>query len=92
VLFPGHGGPRRLGADLPLISDQVSIEHLLAHRSGSGDYVDEEAVDITDYVLHVPVHQLDRTAAYVPILAGRPAKFAAGERFSSPIATAVTSC
>jgi CubicO group peptidase (beta-lactamase class C family) len=39
-------------------------------------------VDITDYVLDVPVHQLDRTAAYLPILANRPAKFAAGERFS----------
>jgi CubicO group peptidase (beta-lactamase class C family) len=71
-----------LGADLPLISDQVSIEHLLAHRSGIGDYLDEEAVGITDYVLEVPVHQLDRTAAYLPILAGRPAKFAAGDRFS----------
>ena len=33
-----------LGDDLPLISDQVSIEHLLAHRSGIGDYLDEEAV------------------------------------------------
>jgi CubicO group peptidase (beta-lactamase class C family) len=71
-----------LGADLPLISDQVSIEHLLAHRSGIGDYLDEEAVDITDYVLDVPLHQLDRTAAYLPLLAGRSAKFAAGERFS----------
>jgi CubicO group peptidase (beta-lactamase class C family) len=71
-----------LGADLPLISDQVSIEHLLAHRSGIGDYLDEDAVDITDYVLDVPVHQLDRTAAYLPILADRPAKFAAGECFS----------
>jgi CubicO group peptidase (beta-lactamase class C family) len=71
-----------LGADLPLISDQVSIEHLLAHRSGIGDYLDEEAVAITDYVLDVPVHQLDRTAAYLPLLADRPAKFAADEHFS----------
>jgi CubicO group peptidase (beta-lactamase class C family) len=37
-----------LGADLPLISYQVTIEHLLAHRSGIGDYLDEEAVHITD--------------------------------------------
>jgi CubicO group peptidase (beta-lactamase class C family) len=72
-----------LGADLPLISDQVSIEHLLAHRSGIGDYLDEEAAtDLTDYVLDVSVVQLDRTAAYLPILAGRPAKFAVGDRFS----------
>ena len=60
----------------------MSIEHLLAHRSGIGDYLDEEAVGITDYVLDVPVHQLDRTAAYLPILANRQTKFAAGERFS----------
>jgi CubicO group peptidase (beta-lactamase class C family) len=72
-----------LGADLLLISAQVTVEHLLAHRSGIGDYLDEEAVaGVTDYVLDVPVHQLDRTAAYLPILAGRPTKFAAGDRFS----------
>jgi hypothetical protein len=74
-----------------LISVQLTIEDLLAHRSGIGDYLDEEAVaDLTDYLLDVPVHQLDRKAAYLPILAGRPAKFAAGDRF--PTATAVTSC
>jgi CubicO group peptidase (beta-lactamase class C family) len=77
-----------LSADLPLISDQVSIEHLLAHRSGIGDYVDEEAVDITDYVLDVPVHQLDRTAAYLPILACRPVKSLPVS--ASPTATAGT--
>ena len=27
--------------DLPLISDEVTVEHLLAHRSGIGDYFDE---------------------------------------------------
>src|SRR5512132_1673492 len=32
-----------LGRDLPLIGDRVTVEHLLAHRSGIGDYVDEEA-------------------------------------------------
>ena len=31
-----------LGDDLPLIDDGVTIEHLLAHRSGIGDYLDEE--------------------------------------------------
>ena len=34
-----------LGADLPLIDDAVTIEHLLSHRSGIGDYFDEDAVD-----------------------------------------------
>ena len=31
-----------LGADLPLISVQVTIQDLLAHRSGIGDYLDEK--------------------------------------------------
>ena len=33
-----------LGSDLPLIDDSVAVEHLLAHRSGIGDYYDEETV------------------------------------------------
>ena len=32
-----------LGTDLPLIDDAVTVEHLLAHRSGIGDYLDEDA-------------------------------------------------
>ena len=48
-----------LGADLPLVDDRVTVEHLLAHRSGIGDYFDEEVVpEVTDHVLTVPVHTL----------------------------------
>ncbi|HEY7273195.1 MAG TPA: serine hydrolase domain-containing protein [Actinoplanes sp.] len=72
-----------LGPDLPLIGDDVTIEDLLAHRSGIGDYFDEEAAhDITDYVMTVPVHELATTEQYLAVLDGHPAKFAAGERFS----------
>jgi CubicO group peptidase (beta-lactamase class C family) len=72
-----------LGGDLPLIGDDVTVEHLLAHRSGIGDYVDEEAGhEITDHVLAVPVHELATTEQYLAVLDGHPAKFAAGERFS----------
>ena len=72
-----------LGEDLPLIGDDVTVEHLLAHRSGIGDYLDEEAGgDITDYVLPVPVHELASTEQYLAVLDGHPAKFPAGERFS----------
>jgi CubicO group peptidase (beta-lactamase class C family) len=47
-----------LGNDLPLIDDRVTIEHLLAHRSGIGDYLDEDAGhEITDYLMPVPVHE-----------------------------------
>ena len=30
-----------LGADLPLVADDVTVQHLLGHRSGIGDYLDE---------------------------------------------------
>lgn len=72
-----------LGADLPLIDDRVTVEHLLAHRSGIGDYVDEDAGgDVDDYVLPVPVHRLATTEQYLAVLGGHPPKFTPGERFS----------
>ena len=72
-----------LGKDLALIGDDVTIDHLLAHRSGIGDYFDEEAGhEITDYVMTVPVHELATTEQYLAVLDGHPAKFVAGERFS----------
>ncbi len=72
-----------LGSDLPLIDDAVTVEQLLAHRSGIGDYVDEDADgDIDDYVLPVPVHELADTEQYLRVLDGYPTKFPPGERFS----------
>jgi len=72
-----------LAGDLPLIADDVTIEHLLAHRSGIGDYFDEDAFDdIADYVLSVPVHQLAEPEQYLRALDGRPQVFPAGERFA----------
>jgi CubicO group peptidase (beta-lactamase class C family) len=72
-----------LGPDLPLIGDDVTIEHLLSHRSGIGDYFDEDADhDVTDYLLPVPVHELATTERYLAVLGGHATKFAPGERFS----------
>lgn len=72
-----------LGADLPLIADDVTVEHLLAHRSGIGDYLDEdEDGDLADHVLPVPVHELADAEQYLAVLGGFPTKFAADERFS----------
>ena len=68
--------------DLPLISDDVTVEHLLAHRSGIGDYLDEHAGTISDYVLSVPVHELATTEQYLAVLDGHETVSAAGERFS----------
>jgi CubicO group peptidase (beta-lactamase class C family) len=72
-----------LGEDLPLIDDAVTIEHLLSHRSGIGDYLDEDAdLDFADYLMPVPVHELARTEDYLAVLDGHAAKFAAGTEFS----------
>ena len=72
-----------LGEDLPLVRDDVTVEHLLAHRSGIGDYLDEDAPgEITDYVMPVPVHRLAATENYVAVLDGYAPKFRAGEAFS----------
>lgn len=72
-----------LGADLPLVDDRVTVEHLLAHRSGIGDYLDEdELADSNDYVMAVPVHQLATTEQYLAVLDGHPMKYQPGERFT----------
>ena len=72
-----------LGDSLPEVDERVTVEHLLAHRSGIGDYIDEEAGFVpTDYVMRVPVHQLATTEEYVAALQGTLSKFAPGERFS----------
>jgi len=72
-----------LGADLPLVDDSVTIEQLLDHTSGIGDYLDEEADwDASDYVLPVPVHTLAETSGFLPVIDGHPQASAPGERFT----------
>lgn len=68
-----------LGDDLPLIGDDVTIAHLLAHRSGIGDYIDE---DDDAQPLPVGVDVLDTTEAYLQVLDGHPARFPPGTRFA----------
>jgi CubicO group peptidase (beta-lactamase class C family) len=72
-----------LGTDLPLVADDVTVRHLLAHRSGIGDYLDEESgAAIEEYVLTTPAHLLDSTPAYLRVLDGHPTRFPAGSRFA----------
>ncbi|HEV2889019.1 MAG TPA: serine hydrolase domain-containing protein [Frankiaceae bacterium] len=72
-----------LGEDLPLVAGDVTVEHLLAHRSGIGDYLGEDAVDdIADYLMPVSVHELATTEQFVPVLDGHETVFPAGERFA----------
>jgi CubicO group peptidase (beta-lactamase class C family) len=72
-----------LGKDLPLIDDGVTIEHLLSHRSGIGDYLDEGTdLDLDDYLMPVPVHELASTEEYLAVLGGHRTKFAPGAEFA----------
>lgn len=71
-----------LGADLPLVDNGVTVEHLLAHRSGIGDYLNEGTLgDFTDYVMPVPVHRLASTKDYLIALDGHPQESPPGEAF-----------
>jgi CubicO group peptidase (beta-lactamase class C family) len=58
------------------------VEHLLSHRSGIGDYLDEDVVDSDDYPMPISVHRLEKTEDFLQILDGYPTKFAAGTAFS----------
>lgn len=69
--------------DLPLVDPAVTIEHLLSHTSGVGDYLDEETLgDIDDYVMDLPVHRLAKPADYLALLDGHPQRSSPGSRFA----------
>lgn len=71
-----------LGDDLPLVDDAVTVEHLLAHRSGIGDYVDESEVgDVNDHVLSVAAHTLATTESYLAAIDGLPQREPPGTVF-----------
>ncbi len=63
-----------LGADLPLIDDRVTVEHLLTHTSGIGDYCDDD---------NPPEHPpwLVTSADYLAALDGYPQVSAPGTEF-----------
>ena len=82
ALTLGRTARSLLGTDLPLVADDVTVEHLLAHRSGIGDYLDEHDLDLRDYVMPVPVHELATTEQYLPVLDGHETVSPAGERFA----------
>ncbi len=63
-----------LGGDLPLIDDAVTVEHLLTHTSGIGDYCDEEADP-------PPTPLLATSADYLAALDGYPQRSAPGAEF-----------
>lgn len=72
-----------LGSDLPLVDSGVTIEQLLDHTSGIGDYLDEEADwEVDDFVLPLPVHTLTTAEAFLPLLDGHSQVSPPGARFA----------
>lgn len=72
-----------VGDLLPMVDPWVTIEHLLAHTSGVGDYFDETVCgDVDDHVLTVPAHQLESPRDHLRVIDGVPQAFAPGERFA----------
>jgi len=68
---------------LPLVDPAVTIDQLLGHTSGVGDYLDEEELDdVDDYVMGLPVHRLAAPADYLPLLDGHPQRASPGSRFA----------
>jgi CubicO group peptidase (beta-lactamase class C family) len=72
-----------LRVGLPHVSNDVTVEQLLTHTSGIGDYYDEDVVpDFDSYHLSIPWYRLERPRDYIPLLAELPPKFPPGTRFS----------
>lgn len=81
VLKPETSAREWLREDLPRIEDGVTVEQLLAHTSGIGDYCDEDdQAEINEYHPPRPPYELITTEDYVPVL-GRPTQYPPGERF-----------
>lgn len=70
--------------DLPRVDEAVTIDHLLTHRSGVGDYLDEDALDdVDDHVLGaLSAHTLETARDYLPLLNAHEQRSAPGELFA----------
>lgn len=68
---------------LPMVDPAVTIEQLLGHTSGVGDYLDEDELgDVDDYVMGLPVHGLAAPSDYLPLLDGHPQRTPPGSQFA----------
>lgn len=72
-----------LGDRLPMVDPAVTIQHLLGHTSGVGDYLDEDLPgDVDDYVMGLPVHMFGGPMDYLPVVDGFPQRSVPGTQFA----------
>ena len=73
---------REIRPDLVNVGREVTIEQLLSHRSGAGDYVDEELmVGPDDEILTVPASTLRTPDDYLPLLMDHAMRDVPGQSF-----------
>lgn len=70
--------------DLPHVDEAVTVDHLLMHRSGVGDYLDEAVDgDIDDHILGaLSAHAFETARDYLPLLNAHEQQSFPGERFA----------
>jgi CubicO group peptidase (beta-lactamase class C family) len=67
---------------VPNVSSNVTIQHLLTHTSGIGDYYDEEEVEnYEEFFVEIPWYNIKGPKDYLPLFK-KPMKFTPGEHFS----------
>jgi CubicO group peptidase (beta-lactamase class C family) len=71
-----------LGDDLPDIAPEVTLEHLLTHTSGIGDYLNEEDLEPDAYVMSRPLHEYRTSEDFLPDLEGHPQVSPPGSTFA----------
>lgn len=73
-----------VGDDLPNVDQAVTIDHLLTHRSGVGDYLDESTGGhVDDHVLgSLSAHTLETARDYLPLLNAHQQQSGPGEQFA----------
>ena len=75
-----------LARDLGQIDRNVTVRHLLTHTSGVGDYIDEEADNITEQLdalyAKYPCYLWTHMDYYLQMTTPLPPKFRPGERFA----------
>lgn len=72
-----------LREEMPQLSDQVLVRHLLSHTSGLPDYFDESVMgDYEALWRDKPVYRMLSAHDFLPLMADQPMQFEPGTRFA----------
>ena len=70
-----------LGNRIKNLNEKIIVGDLLCHKSGMGDYVDEDEInDINEFTLPIPIQNLKSASDYIPLLEEKEQKFIPGSQ------------